>query len=155
MASIWSIVSGSILSPSACFGAPRDREPAQRSPRCIGSLEGVPNLGSLLFRSRGYIDRPFQGFGVSKIELDRCGVLNFTHHDLRLTFASNLAALGVRLEVTEKLLNQVSGSTDGIVGVYQRYDFQKEMREAIVTWETRLDHLLKALPKAASLRRTS
>jgi hypothetical protein len=62
----------------------------------------------------------------------------FTHHDPRRTFATNLAALGIRLEVTEKLLNHVSGSLGGIVGIYQRHDFKEEMRAAIVNWERRL-----------------
>jgi hypothetical protein len=43
-----------------------------------------------------------------------------------------MARLGVQLEVTEKLLNHVSGSMGGsIVGVYQRHEFMDEMREAI------------------------
>lgn len=37
--------------------------------------------------------------------------------------------------MTEKLLNHVSGTMGGIVGVYQRYDFMLEMREAIEKWE--------------------
>jgi len=98
-------------------------------------IAGVPCLGSLLFPARGYTDKPFTGFGVSKLALDTCGVNAFTHHDLRRTFATNMARLGVRLEVTEKLLNHVSGSLGGIVGVYQRHDFQQEMREAIQKYE--------------------
>jgi hypothetical protein len=39
-----------------------------------------------------------------------------------------MARLGVRLEVTEKLHNHVSGTMGGIVGVYQRHDFMDEMR---------------------------
>jgi len=105
-------------------------------------IAGVPRLGSLLFPARGYTDKPFTGFGVSKLALDACGVKGFTHHDLRRTFATNMAKLGVRLEVTEKLLNHVSGSLGGIVGVYQRHDFQTEMREAVEKWES---HLLTVL----------
>ncbi len=101
-------------------------------------IAGVPRLGALLFPARGYTDKPFTGFGVSKLALDECGVKAFTHHDLRRTFATNMARLGVRLEVTEKLLNHVSGSLGGIVGVYQRHDFQAEMRDAIEKWESYL-----------------
>ncbi len=105
-------------------------------------IAGVPRLGALLFPARGYTDKPFTGFGVRKLALDTCGVKGFTHHDLRRTFATNMAKLGVRLEVTEKLLNHVSGSLGGIVGVYQRHDFQVEMREAVEKWES---HLLTVL----------
>ena len=105
-------------------------------------IADVPRLGSLLFPARGYADRPFTSFGVRKIALDECGVKDFTHHDLRRTFATNMAKLGVRLEVTEKLLNHVSGSLGGIVGVYQRHDFKDEMREAVTKWEAHLLTLL-------------
>ena len=98
----------------------------------------VPRLGALLFPARGYTDKPFRGFGTSKLLLDACGVKDFTHHDLRRTFATNMAKLGVRLEVTEKLLNHVSGSLGGIVGVYQRHEFKDEMREAVTKWEAHL-----------------
>ena len=59
----------------------------------------------------------------------------WTLHDLRRTFASGLASLGVSLPVIERLLNHVSGSFGGIVGGYQRYDYMREMRNAIETWE--------------------
>jgi integrase len=112
-------------------------------------IEKVPKKGLLLFPARGHDDKPFQGFGVNKLTLDKCGVENFTHHDLRRTFATNMASLGVRLEVTEKLLNHVSGSLGGIVGVYQKYDFQPEMRKAANEWEAKLSRLL-AREKAAT-----
>jgi hypothetical protein len=40
----------------------------------------------------------------------------------------------VRLEVTEQVLNHVSGSRAGIVGVYQRHDFAAEKRAALEAW---------------------
>jgi hypothetical protein len=40
----------------------------------------IPHLGPLLFPARGHHDKPFIGFGVSKLTLDRSGVKNFTHH---------------------------------------------------------------------------
>jgi integrase len=105
-------------------------------------IETVPRFNPMLFPARG-VDKPFTGFGVMKISLDKCGVKNFTHHDLRRTFATNMAKLGVRLEVTEKLLNHVSGSTGGIVAVYMKYNFQSEMREAIEKHETFLKQVLQ------------
>jgi integrase len=113
-------------------------------PMAQNIIAGVPRLGSLLFPARGYTDKPFMSFGVRKIALDECGVKGFTHHDLRRTFATNMAALGVRLEVTEKLLNHVSGSLGGIVAVYQRHDFKDEMREAVTKWEAKLSALVNA-----------
>lgn len=70
-----------------------------------------------------------------------CGTSGWTFHDLRRTFATGLQKLGVRLEVTEALLNHVSGSRAGIVGVYQRHTFFPEMQHAIATWDAKLAHL--------------
>jgi integrase len=106
-------------------------------------VERTPRHSLLLFPARGHATRPFNGFGASKVSLDKCGVENFTHHDLRRTFATNMARLGVRLEVTEKMLNHVSGSMGGIVGVYQRHEFMEEMGEAISRYETWLSNVLE------------
>ncbi|MEI9990599.1 MAG: tyrosine-type recombinase/integrase [Rhizomicrobium sp.] len=82
---------------------------------------------------------PFNGFSKCSPKLaKRAGVSGWTLHDLRRTFASGLAAEGVALPVIERLLNHVSGSFGGIVGVYQRYDFMPEMREAIGKWECKV-----------------
>jgi len=48
--------------------------------------------------------------------------------------ATGLQRLGVRLEVTEAVLNHVSGSRSGIVGVYQRHDWKAEKRAALEAW---------------------
>jgi hypothetical protein len=55
-------------------------------------------------------------------------------HDLGLTVATGLQRLGVRLEVTEAVLNHISGSRGGIAGVYQRYDWATEKRAALDAW---------------------
>jgi integrase len=104
-----------------------------------------------LFRARG-TDTPFFGWSKCKPKFNlTCPLLHWTLHDLRRTFATNLAALGVSLPVTEKLLNHVSGSFDGIVSVYQRYGYEKEMREAITLWERYLNDLTRE-PAAAGER---
>ncbi len=86
---------------------------------------------------------PFNGFSKAKAKLDkRCGFSDWTVHDLRRTFASGLASVGIALPVIERLLNHVSGSFGGIVGVYQRYDFFPEMKDAIKRWEEHVQELL-------------
>jgi integrase len=52
-------------------------------------------------------------------------------HDLRRTAATLLARLGTAIHVTEKLLNHTSGKLGGLVGVYQRYEYEPECREAV------------------------
>ncbi len=55
-------------------------------------------------------------------------------HDLRRTLATGLQRLGVRLEVTEAVLNHLSGSRAGIVAVYQQHDWAPEKRDALRCW---------------------
>jgi hypothetical protein len=45
-----------------------------------------------------------------------------------------LQRLGVRLEVTEAVLNHIGGSRGGIAGVYQRHDWAVEKRAALDAW---------------------
>ena len=73
---------------------------------------------------------------------------HWTFHDLRRTVATNLQKLGIRLEVTEAVLNHVSGSRAGIVGVYQRHEYAAEKRAALDAWARCLDALLTGAPAA-------
>lgn len=88
-------------------------------------------------------DTPFNGFSKCKGAFDKRldGVAPYVIHDLRRTFASGMQELGVRIEVTEKLLNHTSGSFAGIVSVYQRHSYLPEMRDAVQKWEEHLQAL--------------
>ena len=77
----------------------------------------------------------FGNWSKSKNGLDAAaGVTGWRLHDLRRTVATGLQRLGVRLEVTEAILNHVSGSRGGIVGIYQRHDWATEKRAALDSW---------------------
>jgi integrase len=72
----------------------------------------------------------------------------WTYHDIRRTVATGLQKLGVRLEVTEAVLNHVGGSRGGIVSVYQRYQFEPEKRQALDAWARRLEEIVVGGPRA-------
>ncbi|HIQ19296.1 MAG TPA: DUF4102 domain-containing protein [Novosphingobium capsulatum] len=55
-------------------------------------------------------------------------------HDLRRTLATGLQRLGVRFEVTEAVLNHVSGARAGVAGIYQRHGWADEKRAALEAW---------------------
>ncbi|MDP4022067.1 tyrosine-type recombinase/integrase [Methylobacterium sp. NEAU 140] len=62
-------------------------------------------------------------------------------HDVRRTVASGMARAGVPVAVVEKVLNHVSGTFGGIVGVYQRHDFAAEKRQALTAWAAHVEGL--------------
>ena len=63
-------------------------------------------------------------------------------HDLRRTGATNLQALGIPVEVTEAVLNHISGTRAGIAGIYNRYKYEPEKRSALEAWDQRLRELV-------------
>jgi hypothetical protein len=56
--------------------------------------------------------------------------------------ASGMARLGINLPVIEKVLNHISGSFGGIVGVYQRHGFEAEKRHALDSWARHVEALI-------------
>jgi integrase len=79
-------------------------------------------------------------------------------HDLRRTVATGMQRLGVRLEVTEAVLNHISGSRGGIAGVYQRHDWATEKRAALDAWAAHLRSVVDggiAGPNVVALARTA
>jgi integrase len=56
----------------------------------------------------------------SRLKRSRCG---WTPHDLRRTFATRLAGMGVGPQIVEKCLNHVM---DGVLAVYNRFDYAED-----------------------------
>lgn len=107
-------------------------------PSTTALLDRFPKMGEYVFpasRESKPTTTVMTGYSAAKRAFDRdCGVTGWTLHDLRRVYASGLQRLNVRLEVIEQLLGHV-GSRAGIVGVYQRYGYEPEMREAVEKWE--------------------
>jgi integrase len=88
-----------------------------------------------------YLKPPFvfNSWSKSKVRLDKiCGVKGWRIHDLRRTFATNCAKLGVPIHVVEKILHHKTGTVSGIVKVYNRYSYLDEMKEALLAHENYL-----------------
>ena len=93
------------------------------------------------------------GFSRAKKQLDAAIAKSAGHampafrlHDLRRTFVSGLAALGVALPVIERCVNHVSGSFGGVAGVYQKHEFADEKREALARWAAHVQGLVEGQP---------
>lgn len=99
----------------------------------------------LIFTTTG--KTPVSGYSRAKSRLDReMTKLNSNEavepwrlHDLRRTLATGFQRLGVRFEVTEAVLNHVSGSKSGVAGVYQRHDWKKEKTDALAAWASHVE----------------
>jgi integrase len=108
-------------------------------------IENSSDKHGLMFPARGK-QSPFAGWSKAKAALDRRlggTVEPWTLHDCRRFYASTMARLGVRQEVTERLLNHRSGIISGIAAVYTLHDFMPEMRAAVDLYQNHLERILK------------
>lgn len=103
----------------------------------IAILKSAPRTFSpYVFPARGKPHQPYSGYSKGKRELDAtAGLHDWTLHDLRRTAATGMARLGVAPHVVERVLNHVSGTFAGVAGIYNRFRYEDEMREALTTWE--------------------
>src|SRR5262245_30009023 len=107
-----------------------------------GDVRGARQLAKLALVFPCERGTPFSGWSKAKSALDTAsGVSGWWLHHLRRTLATGLQRLGVRLEVTEAVLNHLSGSRAGVVGIYQRHDWAEEKRAALDAWSA---HVLAA-----------
>lgn len=95
---------------------------------------------------------PVSGFSAAKRQMDALLIEAaekaerdvpepWRFHDLRRSLATGFQRLGIRFEVTEAVLNHLSGARGGVAGVYQRHDWAEEKRTALEAWA---DHLAAA-----------
>lgn len=98
-------------------------------------LEDIPRFlrSDFVFTTTG--KTPVSGHGKYKYRLDKIlGADDWVPHDLRRTAASGMARLEVPPYVVEKILNHVSGTFSGVLGVYNQYGYDREKREALNKW---------------------
>lgn len=84
---------------------------------------------------------------VTKVRKDAGALSPWRVHDLRRTLATGLQRLGVRFEVTEAVLNHVSGAKGGVAGIYQRHDWRDEKRSALEAWGRHVATITKPADK--------
>jgi integrase len=107
----------------------------------VARIAGSPFVFTLTGRT------PVSGFSKAKKRLDDAmDIPPWRTHDIRRTVASGLQRLGVPVAVTEKVLNHVSGTFSGIVGVYQRHDYEAERRVALERWSAHIEGIVSGKP---------
>lgn len=120
-----------------------------------GKQEGWPRAG-FVFSTTG--TSAVSGYSKAKARLDKAIATlarkqdnepppAWRLHDLRRTLATGLQRLGVRFEVTEAVLNHVSGAKSGVAGVYQRHDWAQEKATAVQAWSDHISALLSGVDR--------
>jgi integrase len=93
----------------------------------------------------GLGEGPFSGWSNSKDALDEriaetAGkpLPHWTPHDLRRSFATHAAEMGIQPHIIEAVLNHVSGHRAGVAGIYNRALYEPEKRAALARWADQL-----------------
>src|SRR5262249_4029845 len=72
------------------------------------------------------------------------GVSGWRVHDLRRTARTNFSRLGVPADIGERVLGHV---IPGIRGIYDRYDYLDEKRDALERWAKHVAKVVAAAPR--------
>ena len=106
-------------------------------------LDGVPQIGEFVFRSR--IDAPLSSWNrvTNKARKLSGPMEEWRLHDLRRTFATQLRQLGVDRLVVSKMLNHAEG---GVTRIYDRYNADPEQAAAMERWANRLREIVSGQP---------
>jgi integrase len=87
---------------------------------------------------------PVSGFGRIKRRLDKAmNVPGWRLHDLRRTFVTGMAEIGIAPHVIEFCVNHTSGSRGGIAGVYNRSELLPERKAAMERWAAHVAGLVE------------
>ena len=84
--------------------------------------------------------------GICRALRAATGIDDWTWHDLRRSAATAMARLGCPREHVEAALNHIS-ARGGLVGLYQRYDFEREAAAALLAWQAHVAGLAPAAPE--------
>ncbi len=146
------------------------------SPQALEVLQSLKRLGPVVFPARKaparkHVDttpadlRAVRGFSATKraldaaIEADRLkerpkaeALAAWRIHDLRRTTATGLAGMGFAPHIIERVLNHISGTQSGLVGVYQRHDYRAERKAALTAWGARVDAIITGKPLASNVQ---
>ena len=114
------------------------------SPEACRLLASLPRLSKEFVFATRNTGGPFVDFSGGKRLFDQVAkVEGWTLHDLRRTAATQMAKLGTPPHVVERILNHTSGTFGGVAGVYNRFQYVPEMREALERWSAKLQELVR------------
>ena len=80
--------------------------------------------------------------GATGEDADTAVIADWRLHDIRRTGTTRMQGLGIPIEVTERVINHLSGETAGIRGVYNLWAYADEKRRALDAWSSWLTKLI-------------
>lgn len=156
----WGEIDGNMWTLPASRSKNGDEHVIPLSPEVMAIIAGLPKIGRYVFTTTGA--SPVSGFTRAKARIDRLMaeaanrdlpegaealvIRPFTIHDLRRTAATGMAGLRVPPHVVEAVLNHRSGTRRGIAGVYNRFDYVEEKRQALEGWACAVKQLAEDGP---------
>jgi hypothetical protein len=96
---------------------------------------------SITPRRRNKGEVAVSGYSKAKARVDAAmgDVEPFVLHDQRRTVATQMAEMGIAPQVVDRgVLNHQTGTIRGVARIYNRYEYRKEAREALLAWGERL-----------------
>jgi integrase len=119
-------------------------------------IEAQPRVAGCPYVFTADGKRPVIGWAKAKTRLSEKAEIaeeGWRLHDLRRSTASGMQRLGIAVHLIERCLNHVSGSFAGVVGVYQTYSYEAEMRVVLQRWGDHIEQLVTGKPaKVVKLR---
>ena len=113
-------------------------------------LAGVPRIADCPFYFSLDGQRPFGTFSHWKRRFDaKCGVANWTVHDLRRVSRSLLSRAGVNADHAERVLGHRIG---GVRSTYDRHEFFEEKKFALEALAAQIERIVNPVDNVRALR---
>jgi integrase len=103
------------------------------------------------FAGNGFVFPSATGHGpvvssnyAKKHVMEHMGVHDWRLHDLRRTCCTGLVKLGVQPHIAQKILNHRKGAISGVDGMYDRWGYLDERRDALNAWGQFIERLVGA-----------
>lgn len=123
------------------------------SPLALATIEEVPRIKGQQFLFQSYTTRQPRPVTETNSSIRKLKglvpVSNWRLHDLRRSVATHMAKRQVQPHIIEVVLNHRSGFRGGVGAIYNRYQYDKEARDALDLWANTLKGWIEYSPPDA------
>ena len=119
----------------------------------IASVKSIAGAAGFVFTTNGRA--PIAGWSIVKSRLDAAmQIAPWRLHDVRRSFVTGMADLGIRPDVIELCVNHTSGLRSGVAGIYNKSQLMPERKAALERWAAHIGRLISGEPakKVVKLR---